>query len=521
MHMNQPPRGRVLRWVSAASLAATACSSHTHMDTPDHIASGTMDGMDGMVANYADTTTGDIPSFEGTTVTPSLPGTLWIPPALTATTFNLTLGEATKALRPGATTSTLGYNGMDFWGPTLILKKGDHVKLHVTNDLSVDTTTHWHGLHLPAAMDGGPHQVIAPGTTWSPEFDVMNHASLYWYHPHMHEHTKEQLAQGAGGFIIIQDDEEAKLALPRTYGVDDIPIVFSSRRFKADNQFDLQGEYGDFLMANGVIDATTTLPAQVVRLRLLNAETERSYMLGFADGRTFQLIGNDGGLLDAPVPLTKLMLSAGERVEILLDLSKEAPGATFAMQAFNGGFPLGFPGGEPQSSGNFGSLLNNKTFDMLKISVGPATADAITQVPQALVRNTYWTDADVTNSRTLSITDQGPGTPFSFDHASFNMDTINHVVALNAVEKWTIKNNRTFGHVFHIHDVQFKIVARSPGQIDAWEQGWKDTVFVPVNASVSFIARFDDFASATDPYMYHCHMSNHEDGGLMGQFLVK
>ncbi len=519
MPMPTSRRRRLLLWLSGTVFAVTACGSDP---APTSSAKAdTTDGMGGMDMSYVDSTTGDIPPFDGTTITPKLPGTLWIPPALAAKSFNLNLAKTTKQLRTGAATATYGYNGADFWGPTLIMKKGDHVKLNVTNNLAADTTTHWHGLHLPAAMDGGPHQVIAPGATWSPEFDVMNHAALFWYHPHMHEHTKEQLAYGAGGFILIQDDEEAKLALPRSYGVDDIPIVFSSRRFTTDNQFDLTGEYGDYLMANGIIDATTTLPAQVVRLRLLNAETERSYMVGFADGRTFQLIGTDGGLLDAPVPLQKLMLSAGERVEILLDLSKDAPGATLAMQAFNGGFSLGFPGGEPASSGQFGSLLNNKTFDMLKITVGAATTGAVTTIPAALVKNTYWTAADATNSRTLKVTDKGPGTPFTFDNASYNMDTINQTVALNAIEKWTITNDQVFGHVFHIHDVQFKIVSRSSGKVDAWEQGWKDTVFLPINESVSFVAKFDDFASATDPYMYHCHMANHEDGGLMGQFLVK
>ena len=519
MPMPNAFRRSLLVCLSGAILATTGCSSQTTAASsgdPDPTDSGAA-----MDMGYADTAQGDIAPFDGTTVTPSLPGTLWIPPALIATTFNLNLAKTSKALRTGTPTSTYGYNGADFWGPTLIMTRGDHVKLNVTNNLSADTTTHWHGLHLPAAMDGGPHQIIAPGTTWAPEFDVKNHAALFWYHPHMHEHTKEQLAYGAGGFILIQDDEEAKLALPRTYGVDDIPIVFTSRRFTSDNQFDLTGEYGDYLMANGIIDATTTWPAQVVRLRFLNAETERSYMIGFADGRTFQLIGTDGGLLDAPVPLQKLMLSAGERVEILLDLSKDAPGATLAMQAFNGGFSLGFPGGEPQSSGDFGSLLNNRTFDMLKITVGQATTGAITAVPATLVKNTFWTDGDVTNSRALQVTDNGPGTPFSFDKTSYNMDTINQTVALNAVEKWTITNDAVFGHVFHIHDVQFKVVARSSGKIDAWEQGWKDTVFLPRNESVSFIAKFEDFASATDAYMYHCHMANHEDGGLMGQFLVK
>ena len=98
---------------------------------------------------------------------------------------------------------------------------------------------------------------------------------------------------------------------------------------------------------------------------------------------------------------------------------------------------------------------------------------------------------------------------------------INHTVALDAVEKWTITNDRVFDHSFHIHDVQFKIVSRSDGPVADYEQGWKDTVSVPLGASVSFIAKFDDYASPTDSFMYHCHMANHEDGGVMGQFLVK
>ncbi len=109
---------------------------------------------------------------------------------------------------------------------------------------------------------------------------------------------------------------------------------------------------------------------------------------------------------------------------------------------------------------------------------------------------------------------------FTFDGASYAMDVINQTVAQNAIEAWTVQAGPTSGHAFHIHDVQFTIVARSTGTLNSWEAGWKDTVFVPAGESVTFVAQFADFASATDPFMYHCHMTNHEDGGLMGQFLV-
>ncbi|MFN8489750.1 MAG: multicopper oxidase domain-containing protein [Caldilineaceae bacterium] len=446
---------------------------------------------------------------------------LWIPDVITGTTFNLTLSKTTKQLKTGAATTTYGYNGAHFWGPTLMLNKGDAVQMNVTNQLNEATTTHWHGLHIPAVMDGGPHQSIAAGSTWSPSFTLKNNAGTYWYHPHLHEKTQEQLAYGAGGLIIIKDTDEAKLALPRTYGVDDIPVVLTSRRFSADNQFDTTAVYGDEELTNGTLKAQVSLPAQYVRLRVLNAEIERAYNLGFSDNRTFYVIGNDGGLLDAPVPVQRVKMFVGERVELLVDLSGDIPGATLDLQAFNGNQAFGFPGGEDATSGEFGSLLNNKTFNVLHINVTAPTANAIKTLPTTLVHNTYWTDADVTNSRTIAITEHGPGTPFSFDNMSYDMMAINQTVSLNAVEKWTIVNSQVFGHSFHIHDVQFKIISRSSGPVAAYEQGWKDTVAVPLGESVSFIAKFADFADDTHPYMYHCHFSNHEDEGMMGQFLVK
>ncbi len=450
----------------------------------------------------------------------SFTGTLWIPPALSGTTFDLALAKATKSLRPGALTNTYGFNGGDFWGPTLMVQKGDDVHINVTNNLPEPTTTHWHGFHIPANMDGGPHQIIAPGQTWSPHFQVKNRAGTFWYHPHLHMKTMEQLAYGAGGLIIVQDAEEAALALPRTYGVDDIPLVLTSRRFTGTNQFDLTASFGDYLLANGVIDATVALPAQVVRLRILNAETERSYRIGFADGRTFQVIGNDGGLLSAPVPETNVTLSVGERIEILVDLSKEPVGRELTLQAFNGGLGASFPGGESETLGEAGSLLNDRTFDLLQVHVVAATPGALTTVPAALVKNTYWTQADATHQRKLTIVESADGMLFTFDGAGYAMDVINQTVALNAIEAWTIQAGPTSGHAFHIHDVQFNVVARSSGALFSWEPGWKDTVFVPAGESVTFVAQFADFASFTDAFMYHCHMTNHEDGGLMGQFLV-
>lgn len=449
---------------------------------------------------------------------------LWIPPVLEGKNFDLTLGKSAKSLWSGATTNTYGFNGARFWGPTLIFNQGDAVQIKVKNDLDVPTTVHWHGIHLPAAMDGGPHQPIPAGGSWTSSFTVKNNASTYWYHPHPHEATQKQITMGAGGLIIIRDPIEARLALPRTYGVDDIPLVLTSRRFDTKDQFTSRGDtdkYGDYLFTNGTLDSQVSLPAQFVRLRLLNAEIERGYDLGFSDKRTFYVIATDGGLVDKPIPVTRMKLMVGERVEVLVDLSKDKPGTPVELMAFNARQPFGFPGGEPGRTPPNGGFLNNLDFRLVRINVTAPTAKPITRLPEVLTHNRFWTDAEVTERRTIGIVRFGPpNKEFAFDKKYFDMHTVDHVVKLNAVEAWTITNDRTFGHSFHIHDVQFKIVARSDGPIPDYEQGWKDTLYVPRGQSATFIARFDDFASDTDAFMYHCHMANHEDGGLMGQFLV-
>lgn len=455
---------------------------------------------------------------------------LAIPEALYGTNFNLELKDATKQLRTGNLTVTGAINNESFWGPTLFINQGDEVHMNVTNNLNEETTLHWHGMHLPAVMDGGPHQVIPAGTLWQPYWTVLNQASTLWYHPHLHEMTQSQITKGVGGFIIVKDAQEAALALPRTYGVDDIVLALTSRSYTSANQFDSPPTstrvYGDYMLTNGTPNAQVSLPKQYVRLRILNAEIERGYNLGFSDNRTFYIIANDGGLLNAPVAVTRVKLMVGERIEIMVNLGNDTVGSSFDLKAYNSGQTLGFPGGEPNTSGQFGSLLNNIDFPILHINVAATTTTStpITAVPSALASNTYWTAANATVTRALSVTGGQPNVAFTFDNTPFVLNTINKTVNLNDIEKWTVTNNAIFGHSFHIHDIEFKIVARNglAASVGTHESGWKDTFYLPRNESVTFVAKFDDFADAdvTHPYMYHCHFAGHEDGGMMGQFIV-
>ncbi|MCB0535394.1 MAG: multicopper oxidase domain-containing protein, partial [Saprospiraceae bacterium] len=381
--------------------------------------------------------------------------------------------------------------------------------------------------------DGGPHTPIAAGQTWSPSFTVLDHAATYWYHPHLHEHTEEQVTRGAAGFIIVEDPIESKLALPRTYGVDDFPIVIQSRAFDPNKQF-LTGTAADnVILTNATLNAYLDVPAQVVRLRFLNGSTERVYNLGFSDGRGFYQITTDGGLLDAPVQLTRLRMAPGERAEILVNLSGQE-GQAVRLMSFASELPSGIYGAANPSAMPMGSIagyannpLNGNNFDILRLNIVTQTANPVTAIPATLAANTPYSETNTQADRNLTFqpAQMGPtgmlNGPFVINGAGFDMDVINYTIPLGNTEVWTLTNMTAISHPFHIHDVQFYILDINGAAPPSNMQGRKDVVLVPpMGGTVRFITRFDDFANKDVPYMYHCHMLSHEDDGMMGQFIV-
>ncbi|MEI6312856.1 MAG: multicopper oxidase domain-containing protein [Bacteroidota bacterium] len=459
--------------------------------------------------------------------------TLFIPDTLSGTTFNLNIKDTfAQIVSTGNATQTGAVNGK-FWGPTLILNKGDIVHMNVKNTLNDSTTIHWHGMHLPAVMDGGPHQIIPPGTTWQPFWKVTNNATTLWYHPHLHEMTMSQITKGIGGFIIVRDSIESALSLPRTYGVDDIPLALTDRSFAALNQFSVV-PYGDSMLTNFTLRAQYTVPAQVIRFRILNGAIERSYNLGFSDGRTFYVITSDGGLLNAPVAVTRYLLHAGERIEILVNCTGQN-GTTVDLKAFNSTLSNFIAGGENFTTGPFANALGKKDFNILHLNIGASTTSPITTIPSSLTTNVLLNAADAVITRNLTISDSavsggafGPNL-FILNHKLFNFNVNDYEVPLNNTEIWEISSTSVFGHPFHIHDVEFNILSVNGAAPDATQAGWKDVVFIPGKTPgpggtatvVRFIAKFDDYADSIHPFMYHCHISLHEDEGMMGQFVVK
>ena len=454
--------------------------------------------------------------------------TLWIPDTLAGTTFNLTALDTFKQIiNTGTQTITASFN-KNIWGPTLIFNKWDVVHMNVTNKLADTLTVHWHGMHLPAIMDGGPHQTIPPNTTWNPTWQVMNNAATYWYHPHLDMMSQKQITEGLGGFIIVRDSIESALTLPRTYGVDDIPLAITDRDFNTSHQF-VEVPYGDSIMVNGTLRAQFNIPAQVVRFRILDAAIETSYNLGFSDNRSFYVITTDGGLVNAPILISgttpRFLISAGERVEILVNCTGQN-GTSVFLKAYNASLPGNIPGGDVFGGGPFASYLGHTNYNILKLNIGTPTSGAITTIPSTLTTNTFPLAASASLTRALTISDSagvsgilGPNA-FIINHKLFDINHIEYTVPLDNTEIWQITSTSGFSHPFHIHDVEFYILSRNGATPPTYEQGWKDVVLVKAGETVKFIAKFSDYADALHPFMYHCHIALHEDEGMMGQFVV-
>ncbi len=448
---------------------------------------------------------------------------LFIPDTLAGTNINLNIADSSHQFFPGINTTTIGYNG-SYLGPTIILSKGQSLTMNVHNELADTTTTHWHGLHVAPMNDGGPHTMIMPSDTWSPSFTVMDNAATYWYHPHMHGKTMDQVMMGAAGLIIVRDSLEASLSLPRKYGVDDFPLVFQWQHLDSTTkQIILDDEADNITMVNGQITAPfVNVPAQIVRLRILNASSHRFFEFGFDDNRTFNQITSDAGLLNAPVPLTRLMLGSGERAEILVDFSGQQ-GNTFFIKQYGSQLPAGYPGGPPDAMGMMVlGPLDNTDFNLLQLNVIAPTSDPVTTIPATLSLNVPYSVVGADNF-TVAFT----GVPmmsmtnFAMNGVQFDENVINMTTTQNTIMKWTLSNQSMMPHPFHIHGNHFFVLAVNGATPPLNMQGRKDVAVVsPMGGSLVLITQYNDFNDPMMPYMFHCHILSHEDNGMMGQFIV-
>ncbi len=495
------------------------------------------------------------------TAAPVFPTPLTPLPDLPLLSVDLTAGRATLPIFSGAETSILRYQAEvkegsgdfiqtlsgSYLGPIFRVRLGQRVQVRLNNELPDPTIIHWHGLKIPEEMDGHPRYAVAPGESYDYDFQVINRAGMYWFHPHPHQLTAPQVYYGLAGLFIVSDDEEAALSLPA--GEYDLPLVIQDRTFDSQNQMvylangmmdSMIGFLGDAILVNGVPNASMDVKASSYRLRLLNGSNSRIYKLAWQDGTPLTVIATDGGLLEAPVIRDYITLAPGERVEVWADFSGRTTGSEMRLVSL----PFsGFSSGGGMMMGGSASLPLGAPFDILNLKVGEKGEDVI-PLPSRLStieRHDVKDAVNQNNPRLFTLAMQGM--VHTINNRLFEMDVVarDEIVQLGDLEIWEFANlegggggmgmgmmNMEMPHPMHIHGVQFQVLGRelaqgnesvykdlSAGFVD---DGWKDTVLVMPGEKVRVLVRFENY---TGMYLYHCHNLEHEDAGMMRNYRIE
>lgn len=447
-------------------------------------------------------------------------------------------------------------------GPIIRVNKGDRVRIRFENEIPDKSIIHWHGLHVSHENDGHPEYVIGKGETYIYEFEVMNRAGTYWFHPHPHRHTGEQVYMGLAGLFIVTDEEEKALNLPT--GDYDIPVVIQDRTFDENNQLvylpngrmdQMRGFLGNRILINGKIDKGLSLNKDgKYRLRLLNGSNSRAYKLAWNTGESITIIGVDGGLLESHKTLPYVLLGPAQRIDIWLDLSKKSENEELKLVHLP--IPLdNMMGGRMRGNQSDNSLPYNSQFDIININIG-SSKNNDASLPDKLSTFTTLNLADATNMtspRTFNFGMEGM-MKWTINGRTYNGMEVadDEIVKLNTTEVWRINNggnisiegqndgggmmgnNRGMGnmmqmpHPVHIHHLQFNIVNRNIENVDKnlWnavkdgiiDEGWQDSVYLLPGMYMDLVMRFEDFKGL---FLYHCHNLEHEDMGMMRNFKIE
>jgi FtsP/CotA-like multicopper oxidase with cupredoxin domain len=419
---------------------------------------------------------------------------------------NITAAVTSLSMQPGVTTEAFAYNGQ-VPGPTLDVREGDHVIVHFRNDLPEPTTVHWHGIHLPFESDGSPFHPIKPGETHDYEFTVRpGTAGTYWYHPHPDHRTGFAIGKGLFGGIIVRAADDPLPAMQEKL------LILSDNRFLHDGSIDFpdpashhggideeNGREGSVLFVNGHVMPTLTIRSgEVQRWRVVNASAGRLYRLALT-GHTFLQVGSDGGLFEKPVELKDILLTTGERVELLVR-GTDAPGAKSVLQ--NLPYDRYAPQTRPADWQTTRDLLTLQT-----TNEPVATPGAIPAVLRKVI------PLDTTKSTAVRTVVFGQG---MINGKLMDMARVDVSTKVGATEIWEIENIVGMDHPFHLHGFQFQVLDRD-GVPEPY-RAWKDMLNIPKHSSARIIVRYDDYPGK---WMFHCHILDHEDHGMMGVLEVK
>ncbi len=403
---------------------------------------------------------------EDSLVTPSLLKNISTAPKTVE--VNIVAAPARLSLIPGKTTDVYAYNGQ-VPGPTLEVHEGDHVIIHFLNKLPEPTTIHWHGIHLPANQDGSPFDPIPPGKSHDYVFTVFpGTAGTFWYHPHLDQRTGYQMEKGLFGAFIVRPAEDPLRGIPEKL------LILSDNRFLPDGSVDLptrQSPAGEVDEING-----------------------REGNVLFVNGQVLPKIRIRSG--DEVKDIT---LANSERVELLVR-GTGAPGSSGALTM------LPYDRYVPQTRPEDWRALH----DLVMLDYTDEAPLAPVTIPATLRHIPVLDTTKATTTHYIALS-QG-----LINGKMMDMNRVDVRAPIGSTEIWQIENVVGMDHPFHLHGFQFQVIGRN-GVPEPF-RSWKDVVNVPKHQTVRFVVRYDDFPGK---WMFHCHILDHEDHGMMGILEVK
>lgn len=419
-----------------------------------------------------------------------------------------------------------------YLGPIIKVNQGENIRIRFKNNIPEKSIVHWHGLHVPAIMDGHPRYAVSRGEAFLYEFKVTNRAGTYWYHPHPHGRTGPQVYGGLAGLFLVSDEEELATGLPENEY--DIPLVIQDRTFDVNNQLvyisrnrmaRMTGFLGDMILVNGKPDFTLPVSTTAYRLRLLNGSNSRIYRLAWQDGKPLTIIGTDGGLLEKPLQRRYVFLAPGERVDLWADFSGSAPGYETGLISL----PFDDVGtGRGTVMGPGGVYPMGAGFSIFKVKVNRKVNKEVA-LPRKLsiFSPTHQLGAASLNRPREFFLTMGH-MQWAINGRTFQMDDVadNEIFQLGTREVWKFSNTgggmmrmMNMPHPIHLHGKQFRVIERSGVRHDGYvDEGLKDTVLLLPGESVKILTDFSDYPGL---FLYHCHNLEHEDMGMMRNYFVK
>ncbi|NKI42656.1 multicopper oxidase family protein [Streptomyces physcomitrii] len=416
-----------------------------------------------------------------------------------AETYELRQRETECEIVPGLKTRVRTFDGC-FAPPVIKAVRGRRTVIRQVNELTVPTSVHLHGGHVPESSDGGPMDLVQPGASRTYTYpNEQAHANL-WFHDHAHHQESETVFRGLTGLYLLTDETEQRLPLPS--GAYDVPIAIRDIRLDEAGQIVYamnDGKDRNLMLANGVAYPYLAVAARKYRFRIVNTSNLRTLDLRLSDGSSYVQIGSDGGLLAKPFTTASLTLSSGERADIVVDFARYAAGTRLVLKN-----AVASPPGPEDQIG-----------DLLEFRVGERAEDR-SRIPDTLRSLPPLPAPDRTREIELLMGADGIGL---IDGKAYEEGRVDAEIPFGSTELWSIRNANDRGsHNFHVHLVQFRVVERNGQPVTAGpESGLKDTVRLAPGETVKVQATFGGYRG---DFVYHCHMIDHAAMGMMATMRV-